>query len=101
MSTLVGGRPGLRFLLESYFLAIRRRCQARRVSGVTMLAKRTHENLPPNWLALGGQSTALIVVEARPFAQLLLEDSDLLLEVFDYELLALIHPTPEANKQKT
>jgi hypothetical protein len=58
------------------------------------------ENLPSNGLAPGGQSTTLIVVEARPLAQLLLEASDLLLEVFDYELLAVIHPTRKANEQK-
>lgn len=40
MSTLSGGRPGLRLVLESHFLAVKRRCQARRVSGVTMLANR-------------------------------------------------------------
>ena len=99
MSALVGGRPGLRFLLESYFLAIKRRCQARRVSGVTMLAKRAR-SFSSNRLALGGQTTAWLVVEARPFAQLLLEDSDLLLKIFDYELLAVIHPTSKANEQK-
>jgi hypothetical protein len=63
-------------------------------------AGKARENLPPNGLGLGSQSTALIVVEARPLAQLLLEDSDLLLKVFDYELLALIHPTRKANEQK-
>jgi len=34
-----------------------------------------------------------MVVEPRPLAQLLLEDSDLRLEIFDDELLAVIHPT--------
>jgi len=96
---LVGERPGLRFLLESYFWAIRRRCQARRVSGCNDAGK-ARENLSPNGPALGSQSTALIVVEARPLAQLLLEDSDLLLKIFDYELLAVIHPTSKANEQK-
>ena len=33
MSTLIGGRPAVRFLLESYFMAIKRRCQASKVSG--------------------------------------------------------------------
>jgi hypothetical protein len=51
-------------------------------------------------LAFGGQTTALVVIEARPLAQLLLEDSNLLLKIFDYELLAMIHPTSDANEQK-
>jgi hypothetical protein len=42
----------------------------------------------------------LIVVAAWPPAQLLLEDPDLLLEVFDHELLPVIHPARKANKQK-
>jgi hypothetical protein len=35
-----------------------------------------------------------------PLAQLLLEDSALLLKIFDYELLAVIHPTSDANEHK-
>jgi len=31
---------------------------------------------------------------------LLLEDADLLLEKFDYELLAVIHPTSDAKERK-
>jgi len=45
-----------------------------------------------------GQTTTLLVVEARPLAQLLVEDSDLLLKIFDYKLLAVIHPTSKANQ---
>jgi len=37
ISFAVRGRPGNRFLLPSYFPAIRRRCQASSVSGVTIV----------------------------------------------------------------
>ena len=46
ISAAVKGRPGFRCLLESYFWAINRRCQTRRVSGVTMLAKRSRPFRP-------------------------------------------------------
>ena len=48
--------------------------------------------------ALRGQSATLIVVETGPPAQLLPENADLLLEVFNNELLSVIHPTSKANQ---
>jgi hypothetical protein len=49
------------------------------------LASKAGMAFSSNRLALGGQRTALVVVEAGPLAQLLMEDSDLLLKIFDYE----------------
>jgi len=49
---------------------------------------------------LGGEPAALIIVESGSFAQLLLQHSDLLLEVFDDVLLLAVHPTGQAHKQK-
>jgi len=63
-------------------------------------AGKASEAFSSNRLALGGQTTALSVIEAWPLAQLLLEDSDLLLKIFDDQLLAVIHPTSKANEQK-
>jgi len=99
MSTLVGGRPGLRFLARIVFLGNQATVPGQKSTGGNDAGK-AGEAFSSNRLALGGQTTALIVVEARPLAQLLLEDSDLLLKIFDYELLAVIHPTRKANEQK-
>ena len=58
------------------------------------------EPLQPELLGLGGQPSALRVVEPGPFAQLLLEDFDLFLEVFDVVLLVAVDPASQANHEK-
>jgi hypothetical protein len=52
--------------------------------------------LQTDLLGLGGQPSALIVVEPGSFAELLLEDFDLLLEVFDNVLLIAVDPAGQA-----
>src|SRR4051812_32690493 len=63
-------------------------------------AGKASEAFSSNRLALGGQTTALSVIEAWPLAQLLLEDSDLLLKIFDCQLLAVIHPPAKQTSRK-
>jgi hypothetical protein len=58
------------------------------------------EEFSPDRLGLGSEATTLIVVAAWLPAQLLLEHPNLLLEVFDHELLAVIHPARKTNKKK-
>ena len=48
----------------------------------------------------GSQPTALVIVEPGPFAQLFLEDSDLLLEVLNNVLLVAVDPTGETKQKK-
>jgi len=64
-------------------------------------ASKAGEAFSSNRLAFGGQTTALVRIEARSLGQLLLKDADLLLKIFDYELLAVIHLTSNTNEQKT
>src|SRR5882724_9979877 len=97
MSTLVGGRPGLRFFARIVFLGNQATVPGQKSIGGDDAGK-AGEVFSSNRLAFGGQTTALIVVKARPLAQLLLEDSDLLLKIFDYKSLAVIHPTSKANQ---
>lgn len=51
-------------------------------------------------LGLGDQPSTLVVAEAGLFASLLLEDFDLLMEVFNTVLLVAIDPTGQANEKK-
>jgi hypothetical protein len=48
-------------------------------------------------LGLGGQPTALLVVEPRLLAQLFLENPHLLLQVFDDILLVAVNPTSQTK----
>ena len=47
--------------------------------------------------AFYGQLTALVIIEARAFSQLLLDHADFLLEVFNDDLLVAVHPSGTAN----
>jgi hypothetical protein len=49
---------------------------------------------------LGGQPAALLIVEPGLFAQLLLEDFDLLLKVFDNVLLVAVDPARQAEQEE-
>jgi hypothetical protein len=52
------------------------------------------------FIGLGGESSALVIVEPGLFPQLLLEDFDLLLEVFDNILLVAVDPTSSAGHEE-
>jgi hypothetical protein len=58
------------------------------------------EPLQPDFLGLGGQSSALVVVEPGLFARLFLQDFDLLLEVFDHVLLLAVDPAGQAKEEE-
>ena len=58
------------------------------------------EPLQTDFLGFGGQSSALLVVEPGLFAQLLLEDFDLLLEVFDDVLLVAVDPAGQTEEDE-
>jgi hypothetical protein len=51
-------------------------------------------------LAFDGQPSALVITETRTFAELFLEDPNLLFQVFNDCLLSAIHPPAKANQQK-
>src|SRR5580704_14272506 len=92
ISPAVRGRPGPRWPLPSYFCAISFRCQANKVSHVTMgLISSRRRRVSP--LGFHGQSTALIVVKPKPtFAELLAQRPVLLAQVID-DLVFPCHPT--------
>jgi len=89
----VRGRPAPRCEAPSYFWAISLRCQASKVSGVTMPAA----CVP----GLGGQATPLVVIQSQaPIAKLLAEYAVFLAEIFDHLLLGLIHPSGHRDEQE-
>ena len=50
--------------------------------------------------AFRGPSAALVIIEARASAQLLLEHADFHLEVFDDDLLVAVQPSGTANQKE-
>jgi hypothetical protein len=58
------------------------------------------EPLQTDLFGLGGQPAALVVIEPGLFAQLLPEDFDLLLQVFDDVLLVAVDPAGQAKEEK-
>ena len=58
------------------------------------------EPLQTDFLSLGGQSSALVVIEPGLLAQLLPEELNLLLEVFDNVLLVAVDPAGQAKEEK-
>src|SRR5436190_14565839 len=97
MDSLILGRP-IRLELESYFLAISRRCHAKRVCGVTMAA--ISFNFPNRiFFAFPASRPALVVGKPRPLgSKMLFEDADFFHQVFDDVLLVLVHPASQANE---
>ena len=97
----VRGRPGPRLPLPSYFCAISFRCQASKVSGVTMVAI-SARTLRAQALGLNGQAAPLVIVEPKsPIAELLAKNPVLLAQVVNDLQLALIHPPGNGDQQKT
>src|SRR5258708_36031024 len=95
------GRPGARCGVPSYFWAISFRCQASKVSGVTMGGDLS-QNLPPQGFRSNGQSAALVVIEAHsPAAELLSKNAILLAQVINDLQLALIHPARDSDQQES
>jgi hypothetical protein len=60
-------------------------------------AGKAQKTFSTDWLALDCPSAPLIIVEPRAFAQLLFENADFLLEVFDDNLLVTVHPAGDAD----
>ena len=58
------------------------------------------EPMPTDFLGLSGQSSALVVVEPGLFAQSLLEDFDLLLEILDDVLLVAVEPAGQTDEDE-
>ena len=100
MSAAVRGRPGPRFALPSYLLAINLRCQANSVWGVTIVAT-SLSNSPTKFLGLRCQSTTLLIAETHSaIAKLLSENSVFLHQILDDMLLMLVHPTAQGDDKK-
>ncbi len=99
MSTLIGGRPGCALLARVVFVGDQMPVPGQQRIGGNNSGKEG-EAFSPDRFALGRETTALIVGEAGAPAQLLLKNSDFLLEVFDDELLTAIHPASEARGQE-
>src|SRR4051812_10311196 len=96
----VGGRPGRRWPLPSYFCAINRWCQRSSVSGVTIVAN-SASTFRPSPFALAANRRQLVVGEPQPpLAELLTQHPVLLAQVFDHLKLALIHPTGNSDQDK-
>jgi hypothetical protein len=89
-SLIVPGRPGRRDM-NVYFCAINRRCQRRIVSGVTMVATCLSTWRPSRWPLIQTYPTA---------AQLFMENSVLLHQIFDYLLLVAVDPSGQGHKQQ-
>jgi hypothetical protein len=51
-------------------------------------------------LAFHSQSAAWVVVEARAFSQLFFEHADFLFEVFNDDLLVVVHPSGKADQKQ-
>src|SRR5262252_3979242 len=100
ISSAVRGRPGERWAVPSYFWAINFRCQANKVSGVTMLAT-SAKSFSSQRFGLYGQSPALIVIEAHPPATELFSQHQILFaEIFNDLQLAVVHPPGDGDQQK-
>ena len=100
ISARVRGRPGIRCSVPSYFIAISFRCQANRVSGVTMVAT-SASTFRPNFLALAASRVTLIVVESHTrVTDLLSENAIFLDEVLNDLLLSLVQPTRNGKDEK-
>jgi hypothetical protein len=56
------------------------------------------EAFPPEFLGLGGQPATLVVAEPGLLAQLLLQNLNLFLEVFDDALLISVNPTSQTQQ---
>jgi hypothetical protein len=63
-------------------------------------ASKKDKSLPAHRLAFDRQPSALVIGKTRAFTQLFLENSYLLLQVFDDGLRSAIHPSGKANQQK-
>ena len=100
ISSAVRGRPGERWAVPSYFWAINFRCQANKVSGVTMLATSARASRS-SALAFYGQPPALIVIEAHSLATELFSQHPILFaEIFNDLQLAVVHPPGDGDQQK-
>ena len=100
ISAMTGGRPGPRRALPSYCCAINRRCQASKVSGVTIVAM-SRKTRRPSDLGLRRQTTALIVREPQTSGtELFPKGAVLLLEIVDHLALLLVHPTGECDEHE-
>jgi elongation factor P len=55
--------------------------------------------LQTDLLSLGGQPSAFVIVEAGPFAQLFLQDSNFLLEILHNALLIVVYPPYQADEE--
>ena len=60
-------------------------------------AGEAQEAFSSDGLTFEGQSAALNIIEPRAFPQLFFEHTDFLLEVFNHNLLVLVHPPGEAD----
>src|SRR2546428_14185369 len=98
ISLILPGRPG-RFGGNVHFRAIRRRCQRRIVSGVTMVATCLRIRRPSGW-PFARETSALVVGQPdAPPLQLLPKDAVLLHEVLDNLLLVAVDPSSEGHEQ--
>ena len=100
ISVAVRGRPGARYALPSYFLAINFRCQAkqgyRRDDGRDLF-----QDFPAELLRPCCQTATLVVRESHPSVpNLFSKDAIFLGEIFNDMLLVLVHPASDRNDQK-
>jgi hypothetical protein len=92
------GRPGLRDALPSYFFAISFRCQANKVSGVTIVATRASSLRP--CLSFDSKPPAQVIVESHAAIADLLPKNSILLQKILHNLLMLVHPSRNGNDHK-
>lgn len=95
----VGGRPGVRLALPSYFMAISFRCQANSVSGVTIVAT-CPSSFRPNLLAFAASRrrwSSSNRMRRRPICS---RRTILLHQVLDDSLLMPIHPASDRYDEK-
>jgi hypothetical protein len=83
--------------LPSYFYAINFRCQANKVSGVTIVAT-CASNFRPSIFALAARRRSLAVAESHPsITNLFSKNAIFLDEIFDHAMLTLIYPTRDGD----
>ena len=100
IACLVRGRPELRFLEPSYFLATSRRYQRRIVSGVTMPATRWSP-FRPRTMFFTARCLRLIVVQPKPSStKSFTKDAILLHQILDDLLLVAVHPAREQEQEE-
>src|SRR5215831_5042699 len=100
ISSAVRGRPCERWAVPSYFWPISFRCQANKVSGVTMLATSARA-FRPSVLAFTANLPTLIVIEAHSLAtELLAKHPILLAQIFNDLQLPVVHPPGDGDQQK-